>query len=351
MGFVLARRGREGFWLAALVVVPLLAATVAVRMVYPNRSVFHPRYLIFIAPVACVLLAGASQKKTAAQLFCLLPSAFCLALWLPALQSYFTQPNLIRDDYRAATQHVIEALEPGDVAVMTRDNYAIRYYWPRDKANLLLAAPEGLHGVLTTEGLAKFVAQLQAQSPNRARLMLWQDHVVDAQKLSESSFWANGYQIGEINFGQIRLPLYQVQQRPMQPLAFTPAEVRFGDGLLLKSFWMRQQAWRGDWFYVVLAWQPTQPLPKDYKVFVHVLDGAGQIAFQQDKLAIDALQPMSRWAVGQVLRDPYAIVVPAELPVGEYRVVMGIYDPETGQRLPTQQGDALTLGTFWVIAR
>jgi hypothetical protein len=174
---------------------------------------------------------------------------------------------------------------------------------------------------------------------------------VDAQKLSESSFWANGYQIGEINFGQIRLPLYQVQQRPMQPLAFAPAEVRFGDGLLLKSFWMRQQAWRGDWFYVVLAWQPTQPLPKDYKVFVHVLDGAGQIAFQQDKLAIDALQPMSRWAVGQVLRDPYAIVVPAELPVGEYRVVIGIYDPETGQRLPTQQGDALTLGTFWVIAR
>ncbi len=354
IGFAAAQRRREMLWLTALVVVPLLAATVAVRAVYPYRSVFHPRYLIYIAPIACILLASARPNSRVARAFCLLPFAFCLLMWLPALQSYFTQPNLIRDDYRAATQHVVDALEPGDVAVITRDNYAIRYYWPPDKASKLLAAPEGLHGVLTTDGLTKLVAQLQATSPNRVRLMLWQDNVVDAQKLSESLLWANGYQIGETSFGQIRLPLYQVRESPLQPLTFTstnPGSAIFGDTLALKAFWMRRAAWATDWFYLVLEWQPMQPLLKDYKVFVHVLDQTSQIKFQKDKLAIDDLRPTTRWIARETIRDPYAIVIPADLPVGDYHVVIGVYDPATGQRLPTATGDTLTLGTFQVIPR
>ncbi len=357
MGFALARRGRELVWLAVLIVVPLLAATIAVRVVYPYRSVFHPRYLIYVAPMLCIALASTRPNSRGLRWLCFLPFAFCLFLWLPALQSYFTQPNLIRDDYRAATQHVVEALEPSDVAVMTRDNYAINYYWPPEKANALLATPQGLHGVLTADGLNRLVTQLRATSPNRVRLMLWQDNVVDAQKLSESLLWANGYQIGETNFGQIRLPLYQVKQSPVQPLAFTSTNPNsqtnalFGDTLALKAFWMRRSAWASDWFYLVLDWQPLQPLPKDYKVFVHVLDQAGQIKFQKDKLAIDDLRPMSRWKVGEALRDPYAIVIPADLPVGEYRVVVGVYDPDTGQRLLTSAGDSMSLGTFRVISR
>ena len=351
MGFVLARRWREALWLAVLVVAPLLAATVAVRVVYPYRSVFHPRYLIYIAPMACVLLASVRPNIRVARYLFFLPFIFYLLLALPALQSYITQPNPIRDDYRAAARHVVEGLEPGDVVVMTRDNYAIRYYWPPTKASVLLAAPQGLHGVLKPDGLNKLVMQLRTQSPNRVRLMLWQDNVVDAQKLSESLFWANGYQIGEINFGQIRMPLYQIQQSPLQPLAFTPANKRFGDTLELKSFWMRRQAWASDWFYLVLEWQPIKLLSKDYKVFVHVLDATGQIKFQKDKLAIDELRPMSSWAVGDALRDPYAIVIPTDLPIGDYRVMVGVYDPVTGQRLTTAEGDSVTLGIFRVIAR
>ena len=35
-----------------------IGPAVAVRVVYPYRSVFHPRYLIYVAPMACVLLGG-----------------------------------------------------------------------------------------------------------------------------------------------------------------------------------------------------------------------------------------------------------------------------------------------------
>jgi hypothetical protein len=73
-------------------------------------------------------------------------------------------------------------------------------------------------------------------------------------------------------------------------------------------------------------------------VFVHVLDTNGNLAFQQDKLTLNELLPTSRWEPNKIYRDPYAMVVPSELPAGEYRVVVGVYDAISGERLPV--GDA-----------
>jgi phosphate/sulfate permease len=45
-GFISRRRWAALAVTLLLIVGPLLAATVAVRVFYPYRSVFHPRYLI-----------------------------------------------------------------------------------------------------------------------------------------------------------------------------------------------------------------------------------------------------------------------------------------------------------------
>lgn len=90
-------------------------------------------------------------------------------------------------------------------------------------------------------------------------------------------------------------------------------------------------------------------LSKDYKVFVHVLDQDGKLAFQNDKLPLNALLPMTRWQPNQPLRDAHAMVIPADLPAGAYRVVAGVYDPASGQRLLAQDGkDVAELGTVEV---
>jgi len=362
-----------------LAVLPLLFAAIAVRVVYPYRSVFHPRYLIYVAPMLCVWLAsvhvhvgaglapaqvpmstprfvtniraGASPAPTVIAIVAL------LVLWLPALYWHFTQPPVIRDDTRGAIRHVIEALEPGDAVVMARDNFAIRYYWPKISAQVgktapLLAAPEGLHGVL--HGDERLIAQLNEQHAKRVRLILWQDDVVDPQKIIESTLWRNGYQIGEYNFGRIRLPLYQITSEQIQPIQGQPManEATFGQQLTLQAAWQREQATAGDWFYVVLWWRPIQPLPKDYKVFIHVLDATGKPAFQDDRMQLNDLLPMMRWPVGETLRAPHAMVAPADLPAGQYRVFVGVYDPISGQRLTLADGrDELELPRLTVVRR
>ena len=366
--FLLGRRWREWVFLAVLVIVPLLAAAIAVRLFYPYRSVFHPRYLIYVLPPVCVLLGGAIAPRNGAPrvskwLSAGMASASIVVvggLWLPSLYAIYADPAVARDDVRAAARHVVEALQPGDLVIMARDNYALRYYYPRAISRHpvtdthLLAIPEGLHGVLRDD--TPVVDALNTFRPKRVRLFLWQDDVVDPQRLVESSLWPNGYQVGEYNFGRIRLPLYQVQTQPAAALTWTPVAAQFGDQLELAGYWKLPENFAGDWFYTVLQWKPLRPLDADYKAYVHVVDRDGQVRFQRDKLPLNDLLPMTSWATGQPLRDAYALVSPADLQPGEYRVVAGIYDPATGDRLPIQSGsmapaNEVDLGTLLVKRR
>jgi 4-amino-4-deoxy-L-arabinose transferase-like glycosyltransferase len=365
-GFLLARRWSALLVLTALVMGPLLAATLAVRLVYPYRSVFHPRYLIYVAPLATLLIAGVaggaqriSFRRWRAMALRAVSVAAMLLLWLPGLVWNYANPALARDDVRGAIKHVVEALQPRDVVIMTRDNYAVQYYlhttYPQ-QAGSFIALPPGLHGILRSD--AEVVHALAQRDPNQVRLLLWQDEVVDPQKLMESTLWGNGYEIGEYNFGPIRLPLYRISQHPMQALPMQPIQATFGNQLDLIGYWVRAQGKAGDWFYAVLLWQPRQKLNVNYKVFVHALDANGLVVFQQDKLALSELLPTTSWAAGEALRDAYAMVIPAALPAGDYRIVVGVYDPATpDQPLPVSSAsqavvdNAILLGQLQVQPR
>jgi mannosyltransferase len=354
---ILARHLQPALSVLMLTLIPLLAATIAVRLFYPYRSVFHPRYLIYLVPVLTVLLAGAAaafrQPRRSA-----IPGGLALAallggVWLPQLGGYLQNPALQRDDTRGATQHVVEALVPGDLIVMSRDNFAVTYYTRNQPALPIIALPAGLHGVLRDPALA--LDAINARTPSRVRLLLWQDDVVDPQRIIETSLRGNGYQIGEYNFGQIRLPLYQIEQQPLRSITLRDRPARFtapnGDVIRLTRFWLRPISTAGDWVYALLEWQVDQTPAANYKVFVHVLNTTGAIVAQQDKLTLSDLLPTSTWTPGTPLRDPYAMIAPADLPAGDYQVRIGLYAPDTGIRLQTDGGDMIDLGTLTVRRR
>ena len=48
--------------------------------------------------------------------------------------------------------------------------------------------------------------------------------------------------------------------------------------------------------------------------------------------------PTSVWAAGEVIVDPRAIVLPADVPPGRYRLLVGMYDLDTLARLPRPDG-------------
>jgi hypothetical protein len=48
---------------------------------------------------------------------------------------------------------------------------------------------------------------------------------------------------------------------------------------------------------------------------------------------VDGFYPTTKWEVGEIVRDQYDLVIPSGVPSGEYRLKVGMYLAETGERL------------------
>jgi len=77
----------------------------------------------------------------------------------------------------------------------------------------------------------------------------------------------------------------------------------------------------------------------NYTVFVQLLDQEGQVAAQIDRQPQAGAAPTTTWLPGEILTDPYAINLPADLPPRSYRLIAGLYNAATGERLLAASGD------------
>ena len=89
-------------------------------------------------------------------------------------------------------------------------------------------------------------------------------------------------------------------------------------------------------------------MDQSYAVFVHVLGPDGRVVAQHDSPPGQGTATTG-WVQGQYIADEHPIDMPADLPPGQYQVEIGVYDPNTGARLPVTnsagvvQGDAILL--------
>jgi hypothetical protein len=63
-----------------------------------------------------------------------------------------------------------------------------------------------------------------------------------------------------------------------------------------------------------------------------LLDGAGQLLMGQDNQPVNGSYPTGIWEPGEIVPDEYTFDTSA-LPPGEYQLEIGMYLPETGERL------------------
>ena len=80
-----------------------------------------------------------------------------------------------------------------------------------------------------------------------------------------------------------------------------------------------------------------------YKVFVHLLDDSGQIVAQVDREPQAGEAPTTGWLAGEVIED--RVEIPPQGLERVRRIVLGLYDPMSGARLPISEtgSDALVL--------
>ena len=116
------------------------------------------------------------------------------------------------------------------------------------------------------------------------------------------------------------------------------AEVAFGQALTLRTVEVGEAAARpGEPLRLRLTFAASAPTAIPYKVFVHLIRG-DQLLSQHDSEPVADLRPTTGWRPGEVIRDQIALQIPADLPPGEARLRIGLYDPVSGDRILTLDG-------------
>ena len=98
----------------------------------------------------------------------------------------------------------------------------------------------------------------------------------------------------------------------------------------------------GDTINLTLYWKAQDDLEINYQVFTHVFGPDGLVA-QSDKLNPGDF-PTGRWPEDKYVRDEHQILLPADLPTGQYKVVVGAWVQNDGWRLPLLDEQEQQLG-------
>lgn len=139
------------------------------------------------------------------------------------------------------------------------------------------------------------------------------------QTFNDSGFWGSPITIYQRR-GEVRPPAVVGQE-----LGY-----RLGDGFLILRYDLDRTAVRdGGFLGVTLYWRRIGQTENDLKIFAHLIDNQFRIYGAQDT----AIQPAA-WPRDQEISTYHFLRVEEDTPPGEYYIEVGIYDPQTLQRLP-----------------
>lgn len=128
------------------------------------------------------------------------------------------------------------------------------------------------------------------------------------------------------------------------PPVATPLAADFGAALHLRGYALDTAAARANNIITLtLEWQARVVPEADYLMFVHVFDGQGQRVANIDVPPGDVRAPTSTWQAGQFVSLVQPLPLPPALPAGTYRIAIGVYDPNTGVRLPLRAAGGNTI--------
>ena len=254
----------------------------------------------------------------------------------------------------------------------------VRWYWtivaPDDRefafTNQLFGVDDNRRGQLDrrgfapnywpvgTSGITTFEIDIDPETPTGA---YWLQVAVYDRRAPEISnlpvFDSGGNQAGNyLRLGPIKVHGLAPASSLQAPVSTPPSPDNllpktFADQIELLGYNIRDQRLTpGQSLDITLVWSPAGRPLHDYTVFVHLLDSEGQLRGQVDSPPASGQYPTSVWDAGEFINDLHTLPLAPDLPAGEYRLAIGLYDPDTGRRLQTLDTSGNTTGDFVTIS-
>jgi hypothetical protein len=269
-----------------------------------------------------------------------------LVLSVRALTNYYTDPAYARDDYRSITEYIEAVGRPGDAILLNAPGQqeVFGYYYGGDLPVYPLPASRPLDPAATEAALVDLV-----RPGGRVFAVLWATDESDPERFIEGWLDSNAYKALDSWYGNVRLVVYAVpEDRPQTAdhrLDIPLQNPENNDTIALLGYsLLGDRLAAGDIAQITLFWQVERRPMRRYKVFLHLLDEGNHIVGQRDAEPGGGARLTDRWTPGEVVIDNYGLPIHPATPPGEYRLELGMYDAETGQRLLTP-GDE---GQVWL---
>jgi hypothetical protein len=163
--------------------------------------------------------------------------------------------------------------------------------------------------------------------------------------------WVRRTYLGSLHLGEEDL---YVAKAATTPRPDQPVQAQFGSLARLVGYTLDMQSARpGARLPLVLYWESLTAPDADYTIFVHGRDATNGVRFTADHRPYQGVVPTTSWRAGAIIRDVVWMTLPADLPVGEYVLWVGMYRLDTMERLPlvgeTSGESALQLGRVNVV--
>ncbi len=114
---------------------------------------------------------------------------------------------------------------------------------------------------------------------------------------------------------------------------------RLGDGVALVGYDLEDRLFSTGYGCVTLYWQVLGDVAEDYAVFVHVVNDQDQTVAQNDSQPRGGFYPTTYWQQGETVADQHCFSFPSNVQEGHYQVLVGMYVPESMQRLAAFDAD------------
>jgi hypothetical protein len=243
-----------------------------------------------------------------------------------------------QEEYRAAMGFLRTQVNNGEAALVFTEQPLYYRFYPFLRKDLSLYVVED-----ADERLAEIAARHDE---------IWLLCGPEAKPSVEAWLDDRRYRLANYRFGDDWLFRYSAQNGAIVPrdeaLPLWIAELG-GKVRLLSHQLDTSRVKAGGEVPLTLYWQALGEMDESYIVFTHLVDDANRIRGQKDNPPASGTSPTSEWREGEVVEDSYVIPVQADAPQGTYRLIVGMYDPQTMQRLPVSgkegqaQGDSILL--------
>jgi len=134
--------------------------------------------------------------------------------------------------------------------------------------------------------------------------------------------------------------------RPHQmelPPDLQPTSADFGDFARLVGYRLNTDtAYPQGALKITLVWQVLRSPPAALKVFAHLygFNNTIDVLAQHDSDPGNGELPTTTWLPGEYIEDEHTLELNADLPPGQYRLGVGMYDPNSLQRVPVRIQEA-----------